>query len=143
MAFPGTYNISYYKGDTYEFRIYPKNSDDSPFNLTPYIGGGSYDHDNNPITPNIAYDNVMFVFAESRGSTEWHKCAAWIDETKTYVGCAIRPSDAQYLTPGTTYVYDVQVTAPENDSSGGNPYTYPIVHTLLTGTITVTGQVTP
>ena len=24
MAFPGTYNINYYEGDTYEFIIYPK-----------------------------------------------------------------------------------------------------------------------
>jgi len=32
MAFPGTYNFSYYRGDTYEFIIYPKNS-----------LGGSYD----------------------------------------------------------------------------------------------------
>jgi len=39
MAFPGTYNISYYKGDTYEFRIYPKTADGDVFDLTPYIGG--------------------------------------------------------------------------------------------------------
>lgn len=33
MAFPGTYNINYYKGDTYEFNVYPKNSDGTTFNL--------------------------------------------------------------------------------------------------------------
>lgn len=143
MAFPGTYNISYYKGDTYEFRIYPKTPSGDIFDLTPYTGGGSYDDDNDPLTPNVPYDNVIFTFAPSRGSTEWHKCAAWIDNSKTFVGCAIRPDDAQYLTPGTTYVYDVQVTRPSNDTSDGNPFTYPIVHTLLTGTISVTGQVTP
>ena len=109
MAFPGTYNINYYKGDTLEFRIYPKTADGSVFDLSPYTGGGSYDHDNNPSTPNIEYDNVMFVFAESRGSTTWHKCAAWIDTNKTYVGCAIRPEDSQYLTAGTTY-FIIKVT---------------------------------
>lgn len=33
MAFPGTYNINYYKGDTFEFNVYPKNSDGTVFNL--------------------------------------------------------------------------------------------------------------
>ena len=36
MAFPGTYNFSYYKGDTSEFVIRPKNSDGSSFDLTGY-----------------------------------------------------------------------------------------------------------
>jgi hypothetical protein len=146
MAFPGTYNISYYKGDTYEFRVYPKTADGSVFDLTPYIGGGSYDDDNDPLTPNVPYDNVMFVCAESRGSADWHKCAAWISNDKTYVGCAIRgglDGDSQYLNAGTTYVYDVQVTRPSNNATDGNPFDYPVIHTLLTGTITVTGQVTP
>lgn len=145
MAFPGTYNISYYKGDTYEFRIYPKNADGSIFDLTAYVGGGSYDHDNNPATPDIAYDNVMFVFAPSRGSSSWHKCLAWISNDKTHVQCVIRggeDGDSQYLTPGTTYVYDVQVTRPTSGNTQA-PSEYPIIHTLLTGTITVTGQVTP
>lgn len=145
MAFPGTYNINYYKGDTYEFRIYPKTANGDVFDLTDYIGGGSYDDDNDPETPNVPYDNVMFIFAESRGSENWHKCLAWISSDKTHVNCVIRggaDGDSQYLTPGTTYVYDVQVTKPSNDDPD-SPYTYPVIHTLLTGTITVTGQVTP
>ena len=37
MAFPGTYNISYYKGDTLEFKIYPKDSSGASFSLDNYI----------------------------------------------------------------------------------------------------------
>ena len=37
MAFPGELNINYYKGDTYEFSIYPKNADGSAMNLTNYL----------------------------------------------------------------------------------------------------------
>ena len=39
MAFPGTYNFSYYKGDTNEFVIRPKNSSGSAFDLTGYSAG--------------------------------------------------------------------------------------------------------
>lgn len=37
MAYPGTYDINYYKGDTFEFRIYPKDTSGSTFNLTGYL----------------------------------------------------------------------------------------------------------
>lgn len=37
MAFPATYNISYYSGDTYQFIIKPKNSDGSSFNIASTI----------------------------------------------------------------------------------------------------------
>jgi len=36
MAFPGTYNFSYYRGDTYEFIIQPKNSLGGNFDLSGY-----------------------------------------------------------------------------------------------------------
>ena len=146
MAFPGTYNINYYKGDTFQFRIYPKNADGSAFNLTPYTGGGSYDDDNNPSTPNVPYDAVTFTFAPSRGSTNWHEAAAWISSDKKYINCAIRggeDGDSQYLTPGTEYVYDVQITKPTNGSTDPGALQFPIITTVLTGTITVQGQVTP
>jgi hypothetical protein len=145
MAFPGTYNITYYKGDTFQFRIYPKNADGTAFNLAPYTGGGLYDDDTDPLTPKVPYDNAMFVFASSRGSTQWHQALAWISPDKTYVGCAIRggeEGDSQYLTPGVEYYYDVQVTKPSNDDPD-SPFTFPVITTLLTGTITVNGQVTP
>jgi hypothetical protein len=144
MAFPGTYDITYYKGDTFQFRIYPKNADGTAFNLSPYTGGGE-SLDDDPSTPAVPYDNAMFVFATSRGSTEWHQALAWISPDKTYVGCAIRggaDGDSQYLTPGVEYVYDVQVTKPTNDDPD-SPFTFPVINTLLTGKITVQGQVTP
>lgn len=36
MAYPATYNISYYRGDTYQFDILPKNSAGVVFPLTGY-----------------------------------------------------------------------------------------------------------
>jgi hypothetical protein len=54
MAFPGTFNISYYRGDTYEFRIYPKTSSGATFDLTPFADSGS--------------DHVKFTIASNRGS---------------------------------------------------------------------------
>jgi hypothetical protein len=36
MAFPGTFNINYYKGDTYEFNVYPKTTDGAVFSMQGY-----------------------------------------------------------------------------------------------------------
>jgi len=36
MAFPGTFNFSYYRGDTNQFVIRPKNASGSAFDLTGY-----------------------------------------------------------------------------------------------------------
>jgi hypothetical protein len=36
MAFPGTYNFSYYRGDTNQFVVRPKNANGAAFNLTGY-----------------------------------------------------------------------------------------------------------
>jgi len=146
MAFPGKYNINYYKGDPFQFRIYPKNADGSAFDLTPYSGGGLYDSDDPDTTPDIPYDSVMFSFASSRGSSTWHQAAAWISSDKKYINCAIRggeDGDSQYLNPGTEYVYDVQITRPTNGSTDPGAPSFPIITTVLTGTITVEGQVTP
>ncbi len=144
MAFPGIYNINYYKGDTYEFRIYPKNSNDTAFLMNSYDGGGgTYDDDGNPLTPEVNYENVMFVFAETRESANWHKCLAYISTDSKYVHCVIRPEDSEYLDPTKTYVYDVQIAKSTTPDLPDGVPNYPQVHTLLTGTISVTGQVTP
>jgi hypothetical protein len=51
MAFPGTYNFNYYRGDRNEFIVRPKNTDGSPFDLGDYGLVGS------------------FTIADKRGST--------------------------------------------------------------------------
>jgi uncharacterized repeat protein (TIGR02543 family) len=119
MAFPGIYNISYYKGDTLKFRIYPKDSNGDAYNLTPYL--------NNTVT---------FAFAESRGGPSqpgYHRCYSIISDTGGYIECTIRPEDSSYLDPTKTYVYDVQIS-----KSGDN---FPEISTVLTGNITIQDQV--
>lgn len=112
MAFPGTYNISYYQGDTFEFTIRPKASDGSAFSLTGY--------------------SSKFFIADKRGSsyTVRHECTATISDGA--VLCIIPPAIGRLLSSGTTYYYDVEI----NKGSGTT------VHTLLTGTISVTSDIT-
>jgi hypothetical protein len=115
MAFPGTYNINYYKGDTYEFRIYPKDAAGEPFDLTGFDG------------------SELFTIANVRGSEATTTVYAFADIVDDYVLCAIRPGDSLNLVAGTTYYYDVSI-----DKTGDE---YDSVFTLLTGTITVTDHV--
>jgi hypothetical protein len=112
MAFPATYNFSYYKADTNEFVIRPKNSDGSSFDLTGFT--------------------AEFYIATSRGDNPTFsvQAQAIVDSTNDIVTCTILPSIGSTLDAG-TYVYDVEI------SSGPT-----VVYTLITGTITVTEQVT-
>lgn len=118
MAFPGTYNIDYYKGDTYEFRIYPKDSSGAPFSL-------------------YGFGAERFTIATSRGETNTDNivdCYAKIDNDN--ILCVIRPTDGEELSvENSPYYYDVEI---ENVSGE-----YAKLYTLLTGSITVTEQVTP
>lgn len=118
MAFPGNYNISYYKGDTYEFNIYPKDSNGQPFNLTGYVAN--------------------FTIATSRGPNPALSVQAYavIPSDAASVRCAILPSDSAELVAGTTYVYDIEIVKEDEELP------YPLVYTLLTGNISVTGDVT-
>lgn len=115
MAFPGTYNINYYKGDTYEFRIYPKDAAGDPFDLTDYTG------------------SQTFTIANARGDAATTTVFAYADIVDDHVLCTIRPADGASLVAGTTYYYDVQI-----DKTGDD---YDSIFTLLTGTITVTDHV--
>lgn len=117
MAFPGTYNISYYKGDTYEFRVYPKDSSGNTFSLT------SYDN-----------DNIIFSISTARGTTPTIEGYAVKSDDGSYISCAILPANGEEMTAGTTYVYDIEI------SKTATPYD--LVYTLMTGTISVTDQVT-
>lgn len=121
MAFPGTYNINYYKGDTLEFRIYPKDSAGDPFPLSQYV------------SPN---GTTRFSIATGRGVTEnLIEGYAEISNDQTFILCAITPANGALMTAGTEYVYDVEIA--RTDAA------YDYVYTLLTGTISVTEQVTP
>ena len=122
MSFPGTYNISYYYGDTLEFRIYPKNSSGQVFdNLS-------------------TFQTARFTIAPTRGASLENQvfCYAEISSDNTNILCAIRPQDAANLSPGTSYVYDVEIAKTSDQSS--TPYD--IVYTLLTGTVSITEDVT-
>jgi len=121
MAFPGTYNISYYKGDTLEFRVYPKDASGAVFDLT------GYDLDT----------GAQFTISTDRGTdgvSSQISAYAKISSDRTYILCAIRPTDSYSMNPRDQYVYDVQI------SKTSTPYNS--VHTLLTGTLTITDQVT-
>jgi len=119
MAFPGTLNINYYKGDTYEFRIYPKDSLGASFDLT-------------------SYSQAKFTISTSRGSSGVSgkiECLAVITSGVygNYVTCTIRPNDSVTMNAATQYVYDVEIT------KTASPYNY--VYTLLTGSVTVTDHI--
>jgi hypothetical protein len=120
MAFPGTYNLSYYKGDTFEFRVYPKDSAGGTFPLSQFV------------SPNGV---TKFTIAPSRGATTGLiEGYAEISNDQTFILCAITPTNGASMTPGTSYVYDVEIAR--------TSATYDFVYTLLTGSITVTEQVT-
>lgn len=143
MAFPATYDFNYYKGDTFEFRIYPKKNDGTVFDLSGFYDNNIlYSTNNVDAVSGVApYEQARFSIAASRGSASADiiKCFARVSDNNTYVQCAIRPTEGIQLTAGTEYVYDVEVRVP----AGGpdNPF-YEKVLTLMTGTITVTDQVT-
>lgn len=119
MAFPGTFNINYYEGDTYEFKVYPKNSVGGVFDLSGYA--------------------VKFFIANGRGRTirvggvdvlvTQYECLAEIGVDST-ITCTIPPGVGRQLVAGTSYEYDVQVT---KDTK---------VYTVLTGSVSVTADIT-
>ena len=119
MAFPGELNINYYKGDTHEFKVYPQKTDGSIFYLDDY-------------------SNARFKIAEVRGAAgvaDQITGSATISIDGTHILCAITPANGALMDPSTTYVYDIQIYAA---GSG----TYDKVFTLLTGSISVTDDVT-
>jgi hypothetical protein len=111
MAFPGSYNFNYYRGDTAQFVIRPKNANGSAFDLTGYTS--------------------QFFIANQRGSAATqYEAQAVVNSTTDIVTCTILPGVGRQLAPG-TYVYDVQIT------TGAS-----VIYTLLTGSITVTDDIT-
>jgi hypothetical protein len=118
MAFPGTYNFSYYKGDTFEFRVYPKDSTGGVFELS-------------------TFNSFKFTISTQRGSAgvaNQIEGFTRLSDDATHLLCTITPSNGSNLQAGTTYVYDVEIAKTGVD--------YNLVYTLLTGNISVTDQVT-
>jgi hypothetical protein len=114
LAFPANYNFSYYRGDSYEFVIKPKNPNGSSFSLS-------------------NFPNSLFVIATERGnpSAQVLSASPVIDALAGTITCVIDPDNGRnYLSAG-PYVYDVEIF----DSSGS------VVYTLLTGNISVTQDV--
>jgi hypothetical protein len=112
MAFPGTYNFNYYRGDTAQFVVRPKTANGSAFDLTGY--------------------SADFFIANTRGPnpTQSYEAQAVVSGVADTVTCTILPGAGENLVGG-TYVYDVQID-----------FGATIVYTLLTGSITVTEDVT-
>jgi glycine cleavage system H lipoate-binding protein len=113
MSFPATYDISYYRGDRYELILNPKNSNGTVFDLSGYTSS--------------------FVVGNTRGSAS----AAVVTFTPTIdvnagtITAVIDPTNGRnFLTTG-PYVYDIEISRSAS-----------AVYTLITGTISVTQDVT-
>jgi hypothetical protein len=113
MAFPGTYNLNYYKGDTFEFIIRPKDSSGNAFPLDDYLNGATF----------------TIATVTGPGGTRVTGSAV-VNTVNDFITCTITPTVGQTLNAGTTYFYDVEIR---------NAFT---VYTLLRGTISVTNDVT-
>jgi uncharacterized repeat protein (TIGR02543 family) len=116
MAFPGELNINYYKGDTHEFKVYPQKTDGSTFYLNDY-------------------SNATFTIATERGEDPVKRIIGSAVINSDHIVCAITPENGADMDASLTYVYDVQVY-----KQGSNTYDY--VFTILTGSISVTDDVT-
>jgi hypothetical protein len=112
MAFPATYNFNYYRGDSYEFIVYPKNSNGTSFDMT-------------------SFNSKLFTIATDRGTTGVLVGYGTITSSSTSLLCKIPPSVGNSLS-NNSYVYDIQI----HDTTASTKYT------LLTGTIAVTQDVT-
>ena len=112
MANPATYDIKYYRGDTYSLIIYPKATSGESFDLSEYT-------------------SATFDIADKRGddpTREKFRLTATIDTEENTVLCTITPTAGNLLNASKTYFYDVTVTGPAT-------------HTFLTGTITISESV--
>lgn len=111
--FPATYNIGYYRGNSYEFVINPKNANGTAFDLTDYTS--------------------LFTIATARGSaaTTITTASPAVSVAAGTITCTIDPAFGRnYLSAG-PYIYDVEIINTSQNK----------VYTLLTGTISVTQDV--
>lgn len=116
MAFPKTHNLDYYRGDTFEFKVYPKTQDGNTFELD-------------------GFETFTFKLANKRGAGATQVTATAAKESDPegdYVRCTITSTVGRTLS-ATQYFYDVQIT----DTTP----TPNIIYTILTGIITVTDDI--
>lgn len=113
MAFPGIYDFRYYRGDTSQFVIRPKNSNGSAFDLTGYT--------------------AAFTIANTRGPTGTQTSAtAVVNATTDIVTCTITPAVGRTL-DSESYTYDVEI------DNGTNIYT--LLTGVITVTNDITGAI--
>jgi hypothetical protein len=130
MAFPGTYNFDYYRGDTFRFVVSPKDSNGNALDLSSYL-----DEEDGR--------DAIFTIADARGASAISTyssivelegnfpLSATIDVENSTITCTIKPDGGRYLEGGSTYYYDVEIY------NGAD-----LRYTLLTGAITVEDDVT-
>lgn len=111
MAFPGTYNFSYYRGDTFDFIVRPKDASGNSFSLDGYRG--------------------IITISDIRGPTATvsFEVDLEVNTVDNFVTCSISSGIGRNLDPSTSWVYDIEIT---NDIN---------VYTLLNGNISVTDDI--
>jgi hypothetical protein len=114
MSFPASFNIRYYEGDLYQFVIRPKDSAGAPFPIT------SAEHD------------AFFYVSTARGGSASATTELTASIVSGNVVATIEPSD-NLGASATSYIYDVSVRNKTNNQE---------IYTLLTGTISITRDVT-
>lgn len=85
MAFPATYNFSYYRGDTYELIVTPKDDAGNAFPLEGYF--------------------ATFAIGAARGTGDYVEGEAEINNST--IRCAITPETL--LPSGSNLVYDIEI----------------------------------
>jgi hypothetical protein len=115
MAFPGTYNFSYYRGDTFEFKIFPKLENGAKFDLSNYSAKFTAAPRRGTGVSQITFSNPIINIIE--GS----------------ITCLIDSDNGKLITAGPPWVYDIEIK---------KTITPARTSTILTGTITITEDVT-
>jgi hypothetical protein len=118
MAFPGTYNFNYYRGDTFEFIINPKDASGAAFSLSGFTGAMTIASRRGVDDPLNENDNIVSYDADV------------VKNTTGGLTCTIDPTIGRQLTTGIAWQYDVEIISDTQ------------IFTLLTGTITVSEDVT-
>jgi hypothetical protein len=116
LSFPATFNVSYYKGDLYQFVIRPKNSDGSPFDISDET------------------HNVYFYISPQRGEPFGiNTLTAQAIISDGNITATILPILGNQLNPAIAYFYDVSIEKKINTNE---------LFTLVTGRISVTADIT-